>query len=135
MSTAKPSKGGVLFNALFLALCVFLFLWAILALFGVVPGDIHSLVSLILPILLGAGFLSRLWPVWRGKQAPLSLVAVLSLAAGGLAFLLWRLSGQPLARYDLAYLLLLPLPFVMSGVLRFNEPPSQSGGDNGSPAP
>lgn len=134
MSTAQPSRGGVLFNLLFLVLCVITFIWEALALFGAVPGDLHSLVVLIVPILLGAGFLSRLWLVWRGKQAPLSLVTVLSAAAGGLALLLWRLSGQPFAQYDLVYLLLLPLPFVMSGVLRFGKPPSQSGGDDGSSA-
>ena len=85
-------------------------------------------------------------PAWRrlsfqalaglgGKRIPISLAAVLSLAAGGLAFLLWRLSGQPFAQYDLVYLLLLPVPFVMGGVLRFNQTPSQSNGNSGSPAP
>lgn len=135
MSTANPSKSNVMFNIIFLFLCVLMFIWATLALFGVVPGDVHSLVVLLTPTLLGAGFLSRLWPVWRGKRIPISLAAVLSLAAGGLAFLLWRLSGQPFAQYDLVYLLLLPVPFVMGGVLRFNQTPSQSNGNSGSPAP
>lgn len=131
MNTANPSKNNIMFNIVFLFLCVFMFIWAALALFGVVPGDVHSLVVLLTPALLGAGFLSRLWPVWRGKQIPISLAAVLSLAAGGLAFLLWQLSGQPFARYDLVYLILLPVPFVMGGVLRFNQTPSQSNGNNG----
>ena len=73
MSTANPSKNNIMFNIVFLFLCVFMFIWAALALFGVVPGDVHSLVVLLTPALLGAGFLSRLWPVWGGSGFPFPL--------------------------------------------------------------
>ena len=121
MNTANPSKRSILFNAAFLVLCLFTFVRGAMALFGVIPGGMHSLTELIIPILMGAGFLSRLWLAWRGERAPLPLLAIPSIAAGGLGFLLWRLSGQPFARYDMVYLLLLPLPFVMIGIVRFNE--------------
>ena len=81
--------------------------------------------------LAGCGLSFQALAGLAGKQIPISLAAVLSLAAGGLAFLLWQLSGQPFARYDLVYLILLPVPFVMGGVLRFNQTPSQSNGNNG----
>lgn len=133
MNQSKPSKSSALFDTVLLALCILVFFWFGLATFGILPCHVNSLALWILPILTGASSFSRLWLAWQGKQAPLSLIAILSLAVEGLAILLWRLSGRPFSRYDPVYLLLVPVVFAMMGIVRFNQEASQSGGDGNAP--